>query len=109
MTLELLTKKRSLSAAATTKKSNSVLLIIFTLLSFCSRISMSQSSPESFFTKLEGRIEEVNSHLCVGLDPHIKEIFSDIKDDSSALAAKTEEERCDAAYTFCKKLIDATG
>jgi hypothetical protein len=44
----------------------------------------------------------VNSLLCVGLDPHLSELFP--------LAAPTsEEERCDAAFTFCKTLIDVTG
>ncbi len=65
------------------------------------------STPQSFFKKLEKRIEEIDSHLCVGLDPHIKELFPG--DDAVALASKTESERCDAAFTFCKNLIDTTG
>lgn len=67
------------------------------------------SSSQSFFTKLEKRIEEVDSHLCIGLDPHLKELFPEIKNDTKALSLKTEHERCDAAFTFCKNLIDATG
>lgn len=58
----------------------------------------------SFFAKLEARVEAVNSLLCIGLDPHLKELFPD--GDSSLL---TEEEKCNAAYTFCKTIIDATG
>jgi orotidine 5'-phosphate decarboxylase subfamily 2 len=54
----------------------------------------------TFFDKLEARVETANSLLCVGLDPHLSELFSD--------GSPTEEERCDAAYTFCKTLIDAT-
>ena len=50
----------------------------------------------SFFTKLEDRVKEVNSLLCVGLDPHSKEI------------ASYSQDKCEAAYTFCKRLIDAT-
>ena len=65
------------------------------------------SKSQSFFTKLEQRIKEIDSHLCVGLDPHIKELFPG--DDAAALASKTETERCDAAFTFCKNLIDSTG
>ena len=62
------------------------------------------SNPESFFSKLESRIAEIDSHLCVGLDPHIKELFPNGDGDS-----KSEQERCDAAYDFCKRIIDATG
>ena len=66
------------------------------------------ATSQSFFTKLEKRIEEINSHLCVGLDPHIKELFPEISG-SDEVVVKTESERCDAAFTFCKNLIDATG
>lgn len=62
------------------------------------------SNSESFFSKLESRIAEIDSHLCVGLDPHIKELFPNGDGDS-----KSEQERCDAAYDFCKRIIDATG
>ena len=64
----------------------------------------SMSNSESFFSKLETRIAEIDSHLCVGLDPHIKELFPAGDGDS-----KSEEERCDAAFQFCKRIIDATG
>lgn len=57
----------------------------------------------SFFEKLEKRVEAINSLLCVGLDPHQKELFPNGVDGVS------EEQKCDAAYTFCKTLIDATG
>ena len=62
------------------------------------------ASQVSFFSKLEARIAEIDSHLCVGLDPHIKELFPN--GDGSI---KSEEERCDAAFTFCKTLIETTG
>lgn len=55
----------------------------------------------SFFAKLEARVKEIDSLLCVGLDPHSKEIVEDP-------SATTPQEKCDAAYTFCKTLIDAT-
>jgi uridine monophosphate synthetase len=55
----------------------------------------------SFFAKLEKRVEEVNSLLCIGLDPHGTEINTDG-------SVTTAQDKCDAAYTFCKTLIDAT-
>ena len=55
---------------------------------------------ETFFSKLEARVEEINSLLCVGLDPHSKQIS-----DSSI---QTPQDKCDAAFTFCKTIIDAT-
>jgi len=57
----------------------------------------------SFFAKLEARVLEINSHLCVGLDPHLGELFPD-----GDGATKSEDEKCDAAYTFCKTIIDET-
>ena len=57
-------------------------------------------STTSFFTKLETRVKEINSLLCVGLDPHSKELSVDEN--------ANEDARCDAAFTFCKTLIDAT-
>lgn len=60
----------------------------------------------TFFDKLEARVEKANSLLCVGLDPHLSELFSD--SDGSSPPPQEEEEQCDAAYTFCKTLIDAT-
>lgn len=47
----------------------------------------------SFFTKLESRIQSVNSLLCVGLDPHIED-----------LPTPNAEAMCD----FCLRLIDQT-
>jgi hypothetical protein len=88
---------------ATTSTSIKNIFLLFLI------ISLNMSSSQSFFTQLEKRIEEINSHLCVGLDPHLKELFPDLQNDGDALAKKTEGERCDAAYTFCKNLIDATG
>mmetsp|Transcript_14809 Transcript_14809/g.19379 ORF Transcript_14809/g.19379 Transcript_14809/m.19379 type:complete len:517 (-) Transcript_14809:115-1665(-) len=54
----------------------------------------------SFREKLDARIAAVDSLLCVGLDPHETEL--------NLPADATEEQRCDAAFTFCKTLIDAT-
>ena len=54
----------------------------------------------SFIDKLTKRVNEVNSLLCIGLDPHSKEIVTE--------SVKTADDRCDAAFTFCKTLIDAT-
>ena len=56
----------------------------------------------NFFTKIQARSEAIGSLLCVGLDPHEKELFKD------GWANRTEQEKCDAAFTFCKTLIDAT-
>eukprot|EP00934_Nitzschia_sp_Nitz4_P004263 Nitzschia sp. Nitz4//scaffold1_size375055//149571//151561//NITZ4_000260-RA/size375055-augustus-gene-0.672-mRNA-1//1//CDS//3329540997//4253//frame0 len=61
------------------------------------------SSQTSFFDKLEARVAEINSLLCVGLDPHSGEICKG--EESSSW---TDEQKCDAAFTFCKNLIDAT-
>ena len=57
----------------------------------------------NFFTKLEKRITEINSLLCIGLDPHLNEVFKNVD------IPENEEERCDAAFTFCRTIIDATG
>jgi len=62
----------------------------------------SSSSSNSFFSKLEARVSQVDSLLCIGLDPHGVEILGD------DYATSTAEEKCDAAYTFCKTIIDAT-
>ena len=56
----------------------------------------------TFFTKIQARSEAIGSLLCVGLDPHEKELFED------GWGGRSEEERCNAAFTFCKTLIDAT-
>lgn len=62
---------------------------------------------KTFFTKLEARVKEVNSHLCIGLDPHLKELFPDCSE-STITETKTEKERCDKAVSFCRKLIEET-
>lgn len=49
--------------------------------------------PGSFFERLEARATALDSLLCVGLDPH-----------EADLPEKTPE----AAYAFCRRLIDAT-
>ena len=54
----------------------------------------------SFRSKLEARINAIDSLLCVGLDPHEKEL--EISSDAS------NEDKADAAFTFCKTLIDQT-
>lgn len=53
-----------------------------------------------FFTKLEARCTAINSLLCVGLDPHSKEL--QLTPDATA------DDKCDAAFSFCKTIIDAT-
>jgi uridine monophosphate synthetase len=60
------------------------------------------SSSSSFFTKLEARVSQIDSLLCIGLDPHGAQILGD------DYATSTAEEKCDAAFTFCKTIIDAT-
>ncbi len=60
------------------------------------------SSSTSFFTKLEARVSQVDSLLCVGLDPHGAQILGD------SYATATSAEKCEAAFTFCKTIIDAT-
>eukprot|EP00816_Leptocylindrus_hargravesii_P007467 CAMPEP_0196809224 /NCGR_PEP_ID=MMETSP1362-20130617/9183_1 /TAXON_ID=163516 /ORGANISM="Leptocylindrus danicus, Strain CCMP1856" /LENGTH=543 /DNA_ID=CAMNT_0042183843 /DNA_START=56 /DNA_END=1687 /DNA_ORIENTATION=+ len=54
----------------------------------------------NFFDRLEERSKSINSLLCVGLDPHINEL--------NLAPDATEDERCDAAYTFCKTIVMAT-
>jgi orotidine-5'-phosphate decarboxylase len=63
------------------------------------------SSTSSFRSKLEARVEATNSLLCIGLDPHESELNLRGDDDDSAASAYR---KCDAAYTFCHNLIDAT-
>lgn len=65
-------------------------------------MSTEEGSAVSFFSKLEARVAAVNSLLCVGLDPHSKELFPD------GINGVTEEMQADAAFTFCKTIIDAT-
>jgi uridine monophosphate synthetase len=55
----------------------------------------------SFREKLISRILTVNSILCIGLDPHSSELQL-----SSANA--TDTEKCEAAYTFCERIITNT-
>mmetsp|Transcript_20449 Transcript_20449/g.42093 ORF Transcript_20449/g.42093 Transcript_20449/m.42093 type:complete len:534 (-) Transcript_20449:72-1673(-) len=55
----------------------------------------------SFFQQIESRSESINSLLCVGLDPHKAELPSDAWEAG-------EKERCEAAYQFCARIIDAT-
>ena len=54
----------------------------------------------SFFDRISSRSSSINSLLCVGLDPHLAEL--------SLPPTATESERADAAYAFCKRIIDAT-
>ena len=58
----------------------------------------------SFRDKLEARVAAIHSILCVGLDPHKTQLFSSTDGWDEA----TEEARCDAAFTFCKTIVDAT-
>lgn len=64
------------------------------------------ASSTNFFTQLEARMDAVNSLLCVGLDPHFKELFPN---STKAVDEYSEEDVADAAYTFCKNIIEATG
>jgi uridine monophosphate synthetase len=48
---------------------------------------------ESFFSRLENRVRETNSLLCVGLDPHLEDI---------------PLPSADAARDFCLRLVDLT-
>jgi orotidine 5'-phosphate decarboxylase subfamily 2 len=57
----------------------------------------------SFRDKLEARIAATNSLLCVGLDPHEKELGLDF-----ASGNDHDDAKCDAAFTFCKLLVEAT-
>jgi orotidine 5'-phosphate decarboxylase subfamily 2 len=65
-------------------------------------MSTTTTSTTSFLSKLEARVQDINSLLCVGLDPHAKDIHH-VKSDQA-----TASDKCDAAFTFCKTLIDAT-
>lgn len=66
------------------------------------------SSPLSFRHKLEARIAAVNSLLCVGLDPHEKELNLPLSVLSASSSSKDDAVRCDATFSFCKALVDAT-
>merc|ERR1719487_2296952 len=50
-----------------------------------------------FFERLEARVQQVDSLLCVGLDPHAKELEGF---EGGASAA--------SAYEFCARLIEST-
>ena len=54
----------------------------------------------SFFDLLNSRCVAINSHLCVGLDPHRAEL--------NVPASASDIEVSDAAFSFCKTLIDKT-
>jgi len=56
----------------------------------------------SFFSKLEARVKAADSLLCIGLDPHESELFPNGSEGVS------EEDKCNAAFEFCKNLINAT-
>jgi len=48
-------------------------------------------------------VKASNSLLCVGLDPHESELGTFHEN-----ASTTDAQKCDAAFTFCKNLVDAT-
>jgi uridine monophosphate synthetase len=122
-----------------------VLLLFVAALQLSSVSTMVESAGRqelSFRDKLEARVAASDSLLCIGLDPHMKELFPDLpdlvdaKDDAAASfdggdssggengsddgtsntrkaqarrrGLPTEAEVADAAFTFCKTLIDAT-
>lgn len=58
--------------------------------------------PMSFFQRLSSRSASADTLLCVGLDPHINELGL------PADPPPTEAQRADAAYDFCKRIVDAT-
>ncbi|GKY96892.1 hypothetical protein MPSEU_000648200 [Mayamaea pseudoterrestris] len=66
----------------------------------------SSSSQVSFLEKLNARIAETDSLLCIGLDPHESDLFPN--EHASVANSLSSEVRCDAAFTFCKTIIDAT-
>ena len=47
----------------------------------------------SFFSDLEKRAQQINSLLCIGLDPHVADL---------------PEPTIEAALTFCTDLVKAT-
>lgn len=58
------------------------------------------TSSSSFFQQLSSRSQSINSLLCIGLDPHFKEL--------NLPPTANETERAEAAYQFCQRIIDAT-
>jgi len=61
-----------------------------------------QEEAPSFIAKLEARVAAIDSLLCVGLDPHSSELFP------NGLDGVSEEFHAQAAFTFCKTIIDET-
>ena len=61
-----------------------------------------QDEAPSFIAKLEARVAAIDSLLCVGLDPHSRELFP------NGLGGVSEEMHAQAAFTFCKTIIDET-
>ena len=55
----------------------------------------------SFFQQISTRSTSINSLLCIGLDPHLSEL-------KLPSTSATEEERANAAYEFCARIINAT-
>jgi len=60
----------------------------------------------SFRRKLENRVAAIDSLLCVGLDPHENELFP--TDGVANNNNISDEDKANAAYTFCKTLIEQT-
>ena len=54
----------------------------------------------SFFEQLSSRAQSINSLLCIGLDPHLSEL--------NLSQSANETERSEAAYNFCKNIIEST-
>ena len=61
----------------------------------------------TFREKLEARVKSIDSLLCVGLDPHESELFPQQQEENNTTTI-TADARCEAAFTFCKTLVDAT-
>ena len=59
-------------------------------------MSAAVTVPNNFFARLEDRSRDINSLLCVGLDPHPAELGS------------PEEQTAEAAAVFCERIIKAT-
>ena len=58
----------------------------------------------SFHEQLVKRLQDVNSILCIGLDPHLNELFPN----NESIPEDNDELKCQVAYTFCKTIIEAT-
>lgn len=81
----------------------SLVVLVLILIITIGTAALEESCKMNFFAKLEARVAAAKSLLCVGLDPHEKELFPDGVD------TVTENQRSEAAFSFCMKLIDATG